>query len=83
MFGIMRTTGEEQKAAIEVSMQNLATLEEAFKKFPAEKRVFEKLAFTHKREYIEWLLSAKKPETRERRREQLIDKLKARLKRVS
>jgi hypothetical protein len=42
-------------------------LEKAFKKAKGEKAYFESLAFSHKKEYVEWIVSAKKPETRARR----------------
>lgn len=38
---------------------------------------FEKLSFTNKKEYVSWISSAKKQETRSRRLEAAIDKLKA------
>ncbi len=31
------------------------------------KETFEKFAYTHRKEYVQWIESAKKPETRERR----------------
>lgn len=46
------------------------------KKHPKQAAVFEKMAFTHKREYVEWITSAKKEETLARRLEQFIEKLK-------
>lgn len=46
------------------------------KKYPKQAAVFEKMAFTHKREYVEWIVSAKKEETLTRRLEQFIEKLK-------
>jgi len=46
------------------------------KKNPKQAAVFEKMAFTHKREYVEWIMSAKKEETLARRLEQFIEKLK-------
>lgn len=41
---------------------------------------FETLAFSHKREYIEWIVSAKKEETKARRLETTLEKLIARKK---
>lgn len=46
------------------------------KKHPKQAAVFEKMAFTHKREYVEWITGAKKEETLARRLEQFIEKLK-------
>lgn len=42
-------------------------LQKELNKHKALKEVFEKLAFSHKREYIEWVVSAKKEETRAKR----------------
>ncbi|MFM2327489.1 MAG: hypothetical protein RIR31_1691 [Bacteroidota bacterium] len=41
---------------------------------------FESLAFTHKREYVEWIVSAKKEETKAKRLETTIEKLIAKKK---
>jgi len=38
---------------------------------------FESLAFTHRREYVEWIVSAKREETRTRRLETTMEKLTA------
>ncbi|MBK8610962.1 MAG: YdeI/OmpD-associated family protein [Chitinophagaceae bacterium] len=38
---------------------------------------FESLAFSHRREYVEWILGAKKAETRQKRLETTIEKLTA------
>lgn len=36
---------------------------------------FDKLSYTHRREYVQWIEEAKKPETRQRRLEKTIEKL--------
>lgn len=41
---------------------------------------FESLAFTHRREYVEWIISAKREETKARRLETTMEKLIARKK---
>lgn len=41
---------------------------------------YESLAFTHKREYVEWIISAKREETKARRLETTMEKLTARKK---
>jgi Bacteriocin-protection, YdeI or OmpD-Associated len=41
---------------------------------------FDSLAFTHKREYVEWIVSAKKEETKARRLETTMEKLTAQKK---
>ena len=42
-------------------------LAEALAADPAAKKAFASLSFTHKREYVEWVEEAKRPETRLRR----------------
>ena len=37
------------------------------------KEIFEKMSFTHRREYVEWITSAKKSETREKRIGKAVD----------
>jgi hypothetical protein len=44
---------------------------------------FDSLSFTNKREYVEWVIDAKRPETRSQRLEQVIKKLLARKKNPS
>ena len=39
------------------------------------KEVFDELAFSHKKEYVEWITGAKKEETRTARLEKTIEKL--------
>lgn len=40
---------------------------------PAAKILLEKMSFTHRKEYIKWITDAKKPETREKRKEKMIE----------
>ncbi len=44
---------------------------------PREKAFFESMSYTHKKEYIQWITGAKKEETRERRKDKMIELLKA------
>jgi uncharacterized protein YdeI (YjbR/CyaY-like superfamily) len=44
---------------------------------------FDSLSFTNKREYVGWVIDAKRPETRSQRVEQVIKKLLARKKNPS
>jgi len=44
------------------------------------KAVFDTLSFTHRREYTEWIVEAKKPETRERRVKQSLEMLRKGMK---
>jgi hypothetical protein len=43
---------------------------------PAASRQFEKLAFTHRKEYARWIGEAERPETRERRVAQAVEMLR-------
>lgn len=54
-----------------------ADLTAALSKSTAAKVRFDKLSYTHRKEYAQWLESAKRPETRTRRLKQIIDKLTA------
>ena len=47
----------------------------ALKKNKAVQTYFDQLAFSHKKEYIEWVVTAKKEETRMRRVENMMEKL--------
>lgn len=42
----------------------------------AVKSFFEKLSYTYQREYVNWIIDAKKPETRTRRMQKAIDMMK-------
>src|SRR5688572_18428077 len=50
-------------------------LQEILNDNPEAKHAFEKLSFTHRKEYVNWIEEAKKPETRQRRLEKTIEKL--------
>jgi hypothetical protein len=39
------------------------------------KKAFEKLSYSHKKEYVEWIKAAKKDETRQRRIANMVDEL--------
>lgn len=43
-----------------------------FNENPEAKSLYDALSYTHRKEFIRWITSAKKPETRERRKAQLI-----------
>jgi uncharacterized protein YdeI (YjbR/CyaY-like superfamily) len=45
------------------------------KKNKAAANAFDSLAFTHKKEYLEWIISAKKEETRSKRVGETIERL--------
>lgn len=47
----------------------------ALERSPRTRAAFGKLAYTHQREYVNWILEAKRPETRQRRIAQTVAKL--------
>ncbi len=47
----------------------------ALAKSPPAQAAFQKLSYTHQREYVNWILEARHPETRLRRVEQTVAKL--------
>ena len=53
-------------------------LRRALAKDKAARQAFEALSFTHRKEYAVWVAEAKRPETRARRVEQTLEKLRAR-----
>lgn len=48
----------------------------ALKKAPAQKTFFDTLSFSNRKEYVEWIVSAKREETRATRVKETIEKLK-------
>jgi uncharacterized protein YdeI (YjbR/CyaY-like superfamily) len=62
------------------TVQVPSELKQLFKKNRPAEEFFESLAFTHRREYVEWIVSAKKAETKTRRLETMLEKLNARKK---
>ena len=46
-----------------------------FKKNKAETDFFNKLSFSNRKEYLEWIVTAKRPETRKQRVEGTIERL--------
>jgi bifunctional DNA-binding transcriptional regulator/antitoxin component of YhaV-PrlF toxin-antitoxin module len=77
--GIAR--GDRIAVALEVDQQERTVdLPRDFAKAmtPAERRVYDTLAYSHRKEYVFWIEDAKKPETRIRRIEQARAKLRDR-----
>ncbi len=60
-----------------------AELQQLFNKNKKAAGFFETLAFTHRREYVEWIISAKRNETRQRRLETTMEKLSAGKKNIN
>jgi Bacteriocin-protection, YdeI or OmpD-Associated/Domain of unknown function (DUF1905) len=64
---------DEAPREVEIPQELLA----AFERDTAAKAAFDKMAFTHRREYARWIAEAKKEETRERRAAKALEMLKA------
>ena len=57
------------------TIQVPSELQQLFNKNKPAATFFESLAFTHRREYVEWIVSAKRAETKARRLETTMEKL--------
>lgn len=78
---IGKTFGDEIKVSVEADVEERvitvpADLKRAFKAEKEAKAAFEKLSYTHKREYVMWIEEAKKEETRQKRIAKAMDMLK-------
>jgi len=49
--------------------------EKTLRKNPKKQAIFEKLSYSHKKQYVEWIMTAKKEETRKQRIQQAIGML--------
>jgi len=45
----------------------------------AERTAFDSMPYSHRKEYVDWIVAAKKPETRDRRVEKAREKLRERV----
>jgi len=82
---IGKTFGDEIKVSVEVDVEERviavpAELKRLFKSDKAAKSAFEKLSYTHQKEYVKWIEEAKKDETRQSRIVKTIKMLKERKK---
>ena len=82
---IGRTFGDEIKVSVELDVEERvavvpAELKRAFKSDKEAKTIFEKLSYTHQKEYVTWINEAKKEETRTRRIISTLQMLKNRKK---
>jgi uncharacterized protein YdeI (YjbR/CyaY-like superfamily) len=68
---------DERERVVEVSPE----LEAALAGDAGARPAFDRLSFTHRREYAEWVGGAKRPETRERRLVKPVEMLRAGVKR--
>ena len=79
---IGRTFGDEVKVSVELDVEERvaivpAELKRAFQSDKAAKSAFEKLSYTHQKEYVTWINEAKKAETRQSRIVKTLERLKA------
>ena len=83
-----KTAADEQRAAkgkeraifdyidpVKKEVRPPEDLAAAFKKDKEAARVFDSLAFSHRKEYVEWIVEAKRDETRQKRVEGTIERL--------
>jgi hypothetical protein len=78
---IGKTFGDEVKVSVELDVEERvvtipAELKRIFKSDQAARSAFEKLSFTHQKEYVKWIEDAKKVETRQSRIIKTIELLK-------
>ena len=76
-----RTFGDEIKVTVEADVEERvvtvpAELRRAFRSEKEAKAVFEKLSYTHQKEYVTWINEAKKDETRQNRIAKTVEMLK-------
>ena len=78
---IGKTFGDEVRIIVEADTEPRAVevppdLMKEFRKNKDAKAIFDKLAYTHRKEYIRWIEEAKRPETRATRVVKTIEMLK-------
>lgn len=61
-------TEDKEERTVEISDDILTV----FNENPEAKTLFDKMSYTHQKEYIRWINEAKKPETRENRKVKMI-----------
>lgn len=64
----LRADREERTVAMPADFSNALSA--------AQRSTFDRLAYTHRKEYVEWIEQARKPETRARRIQQVREKLR-------
>lgn len=78
---IGKTFGDEIQVSMELDTEERVLvipieLTKELKKDKEAKSIFDKLSYTHKKEYVKWVEEAKKEETRQRRVEKTVEVLK-------
>lgn len=79
---IGKTFGDEVKVSVELDVEERvvtvpAELKRAFRSDKTAQAAFEKLSYTHQREYVNWIDEAKKEATRQTRVAKTIERLKS------
>ena len=77
---IGKDVGDSVKVVVERdngprTVETPADLAAVLKRAPAAQSAFDKLSYSHRKEYVRWIEEAKKPETRARRLEKTIEML--------
>lgn len=62
-------TEDKEERTVEIA-DDIASL---FAEHPEVRILFDKMSYTHRKEYIRWIEEAKKPETREKRKIKMIE----------
>lgn len=79
----VREAAELNRASVDRSQRVVeipADLSQALAQNPTALAIFEKFAYTHRKEYARWIEEAKKPETRQRRLHKAIEMIAAGIK---
>ena len=85
MSGLGKSPGDVVSVTLEVDTEERTVeippdLKKLFVKNPKEKKVFDSLSYTHRKEYVQWITSAKKEETCKARLEKTIIMLREKIK---
>jgi hypothetical protein len=77
---IGKSIGDEVSIEIEEDLEQRQVelpldLQQAFQSDPVARQVFDRLSYTHQKEYVRWVSEAKRPETRQRRLQQTLEML--------
>ena len=83
---IGKTAGDTVKVVMELDTEpRIVTIPEDFQQAlddnPVAQENFDRFSYTHKKEYVEWIEGAKKPETRANRIQKAIERIAASKKR--
>ncbi|MDQ4139920.1 MAG: YdeI/OmpD-associated family protein [Bacteroidota bacterium] len=80
LIGYIQEAAHLNKSTIDRSSKTVEVptdLEQALQQNPIALAIFEKFAYTHRKEYVRWLEDAKKPETRQRRLQKAVEMIAA------